>query len=93
MTPDELSRRLRLLANGIDSSDHPSISFVAAEMKRLLFQAEDAALPARNFAVGARRLSPSRSSGVDVTNEVAFKTAISRVSECVSPNVHNYRVP
>jgi len=85
MTPDELSRRLRLLADGIDESGRPSVAAVAAEMKRLLLQVEDA-MPARIPGGGGRRLSPAIASPVDVMDRKAFKDAMGRVASGADPS-------
>jgi hypothetical protein len=86
MTPDELSRRLRLLADGIDESGRPSVAAVAAEMKRLLLQVKDAAMPARIPGGGGRRLSPAIASPVDVMDRKAFKDAMGRVASGTDPS-------
>jgi len=89
MTPEELSRRLRLLADGIDSADRPSVARVAAEMRTLMRQVEDAALPARHGPDGRRRL-PAVAAPVDVTDDRAFRAAIGRTASS-APRVHDYR--
>jgi len=94
MTPEELSRRLRLLADGIDSADRPSVARVAAEMRTLMRQVEDAALPARHGPDGRRRLpagaAPARAAPVDVTDDRAFRAALGRTASS-APQVHDYR--
>ncbi|OPZ38849.1 MAG: hypothetical protein BWY99_01522 [Synergistetes bacterium ADurb.BinA166] len=41
MTPDELSRRLRSIADRVDSSDAPSVSRISAEMKRIALELDE----------------------------------------------------
>ena len=81
MTPTEAAARLRIIADKIDASKQPSMTKVAAEIRIVLNQVIDAGAPARQATGPAgRRMTPSRSSAVDVSDPVAFQQASSRVA-------------
>ena len=81
MTPGEAAARLRMIADKIDASAQPSMTKVAADIRTVYTQIMDAGAPARQATgPGNRRITPSRSAAVDVSDPEAFDTARARVA-------------
>ncbi len=81
MTPDELSRRLRSIADRVDSSDAPSVSRISAEMKRIALELDESgsSLSIPSATPGfLRDAMPPVSPEVDVTDDTSFKSAMDR---------------
>ena len=81
MTPGEAAARLRKIADKIDASTQPSMTKVAADIRTVYTQIMDAGAPARQATGPAnRRMTPSRSGSVDVSDTAAYQDASRRVA-------------
>lgn len=85
MLPEQVSARLRQIADRIDRSDQPSLAQVAGDIRTLLTMVTDTALPGREGSpVGGRRVSPAMNESVNVADDQQFRSAIKRTASTKS---------
>jgi hypothetical protein len=81
MTPDQVADKLNFIADKIRASTNPSLSQVASDLRMVLAHVIDAGAPARQGnGPGGRRVTPSQSAPVDVSDPKAYQEASKRVA-------------
>ncbi len=80
MTPVQVAARLRQIADRLDASTKPSIELFSADLRTVLAMVQDAGAPARAPGPQGRRMTPSRNSAVDVSNDARFQQERQRVA-------------
>jgi hypothetical protein len=89
MTPEDLSKRLRSLADRVDSSQSPSVSKTSAELKRLALELDESgsSLPVPHATPGfVRNVAPASHPETNVLDEVSFRSAMDDASAHYVPD-------